>query len=66
MLPKGANKRAIAPPPRAEPSPPTLALLMVAVLLAALSLWIDDFYGKYRETQMRGQVSALAVSYQRP
>jgi signal transduction histidine kinase len=39
-----------------------IPVALVAALWTGLSLWALGFYGSYREAQIRGQASALAVS----
>lgn len=39
-----------------------IAMTLAAIVWTAASTWISTFYGDYREAQLRGQASALAVS----
>ncbi|CUW41411.1 Signal transduction histidine kinase [Magnetospirillum sp. XM-1] len=39
-----------------------ITMTLAAVVWIAVSAWISSFYGGYREAQLRGQASALAVS----
>lgn len=48
--------------PRAEGRKAAITMALTAAIWVALSLWIAAFYNQYRETQLRGQASALAVT----
>lgn len=48
--------------PRAEGRKAAITMALTAVIWVALSLWIAAFYNQYREAQLRGQASALAVT----
>lgn len=40
----------------------TIVLTVIAALWLVVSIWVDRTYHRYREAQLRGQVSALAAS----
>lgn len=62
MPPDGTSEPHSPAAPRAEGRKAAVIMALVAAIWVALSLWIAAFYNQYRETQLRGQSSALAVT----
>lgn len=58
----GAKEPHIPDEPTARANRTMAFLALVAIAWIAVSTWVATIYGNYREAQLRGQASALAVS----